>query len=108
MLNCDDDDYAQAYGQIKEVFKVLTKDNTLQPYISDPNFRLSNVRVDDVGYNLYVFDMTYQKNFTKSQSIKVQFKFDVVIPNDINGYTLVITFKLVSISSVGQRLFDLN
>ena len=107
LLNYDDDDYSQAYGQIKEAFKALTKDNILQPYISDDDFRSSNVRVDDVGYNLYVFDIRYQKNFTASQPIKVEFKFDGVVPNDINGYALVLTNKLISISSDGNRHFDL-
>ena len=107
LLNYDDDDYSHGYHQIKEAFKALTKDNILQPYISDDNFRTSNVLANDVGYKLYVFDIRYQKNFTNSQPIKVEFKFDGVIPNDINGYALVLTNKLVSISSDGQRHFDL-
>ena len=107
LLNYDDDDYSQGYHQIKEAFKALTKDNILQPYISDDNFRTSNVAANDVGYNLYVFDIRYQKDFTNSQPIKVEFKFDGVVPNDINGYALVLTNKLVSISSDGQRHFDL-
>ena len=36
--------------------KALTKDDILQPYISEENFRTSNVRAADVGYNLNVFD----------------------------------------------------
>ena len=107
LLNYDDDDYSQGYHQIKEDFKALARDNILQPYISDDNFRISNVAANDVGYSLYVFDIKYQKNFTNSQPIKVEFKFDGVIPNDINGYALVLTNKLVSISSDGQRHFDL-
>ena len=31
LLNYNDDDYSQGYGQIKESFKALTKDNLLQP-----------------------------------------------------------------------------
>ena len=31
LLNYDDDDYSQGYGQIKEAFRTLTKDNILQP-----------------------------------------------------------------------------
>ena len=107
LLNFDDDDYSHGYHQIKEVFRALTKDEILQPYISDDNFRTSNAAANDIGYNLYVFDIRYQKNFTNSQPIKVEFKFDGVVPNDINGYALVLTNKLVSISSEGQRHFDL-
>ena len=107
LLNYDDDDYSQGYHQIKEAFRALTKYDILQPYISDDNFRTSNSAANDVGYNLYVFDIRYQKDFTNSQPIKVEFKFDGVVPNDINGYALVLTNKLISISSDGQRHFDL-
>ena len=106
ILNYDDDVYSQGYHQIKETFQGLTKDEILQPYISDYNFRTSNAAANDVGYNLYVFDIRYQKNFTNSQPIKVEFKFEGVVPNDINGYALVLTNKLVSVSSDGQRHFD--
>ena len=66
LLNYDDDDYTQGYNQIKEAFRALTKDDILQSYISDDDFRSSNVRADDDGYNLYVFDIRYQKNFTST------------------------------------------
>ena len=49
LLIYDDDDYSQVYHQIKEAFKALTKHNVLQPYISDDNFRTSNVAANDVG-----------------------------------------------------------
>ena len=107
LLNYDDDDYSQGYHQIKEAFRALTKDDILQPYISEADFRRSNVAANDIGYNLYVFDVRYQKNFTNSQPIKVEFKFEGIVPNDINGYALVLTNKLVSVSSDGQRDFDL-
>ena len=107
LINYVDDDYSQGYHQNKEAFKALTKDDILQPYISEADFRTSNVAANDIGYNLYVFDIRYQKNFTNSQPIKVEFKFEGVVSNDINGYALVLTNILVSISSDGQRHFDL-
>ena len=107
LLNYNDDNYSQGYGQIKQAFKALTKDDLLQPYISDADFRLSN-NGDNIGYNIYVFDIRYQKKFESSQPIKVEFKFDGVIPAGIYGYALVLTNKLISISSDGQRMFDLN
>ena len=97
----------KGYSQIKEAFRALTKDDILQPYKSDDDFRSSNIRVDDVGYSLYVFDKRYQQNFTASQPIKIEFKIDGVVPNGKNGYALVLTKKLLSISSDGQRHFDL-
>ena len=107
LLNNDDDDYSQGYSQIKEAFRALTKDDILQPYISDDDFRSSIIRADDVAYNIYVSDIRHLKNFTNSQPIKVYFKFDGIVPNDINGYALVLPNKLVSISSDGNRHFDL-
>ena len=107
LLNYNDDDYSQGYGQIKEAFKALTKDNLLQPYISDADFRSSNDG-NNIGYNIYVFDIRYQKDFQSSQPIKVEFKFDGAVPAGIYGYALVLTNKLISISSDGQRMFDLS
>ena len=107
LLSYDDDDYSQGYHQIKEAVKALTKDYILQPYISEADFRTSKVAANDIGCSLYVFDVSYQKKYTNSQPIKVEFKFERVVPIDINGYALVLTNKLVSISSDGQRHFDL-
>ena len=108
LLNYDDVDYySQGYGQIKEAFGALTKDDILQPYISYTDFRSSNVRADDVGYKLYVFDIRYQENFTAAPTFKVEFKFDGLVPYDKNGYALVLAKKVVSVSSDGQRHFDL-
>ena len=106
LLNCDDDDYNQGYGQIKEVFRALTKDDILQPYISDRDFGSSNNNID-IGYNLYVFDIRYQKVFENAHPIKKEFKFDGVVPAGIYGYALVLTNKKISVSSDGQRHFDL-
>ena len=107
LLNYNDDDYCQGYGQIKEDFEALTKDNLFQPYISEHDFRSSN-DANNFGYNIYAFDIRYQKNFESSQPIKVEFKFDGVVPAGIYGYALVLTNKLISISSDGQRMFDLT
>ena len=107
LLNYNDDNFSQGYGQTKEAFKALTKDNLLQQYISEHDFRSSNDG-NNTGYNIYAFDIRYQKNFESSQPIKVEFKFDGVVPAGIYGYALVLTNKLISISSDGQRMFDLT
>ena len=107
LLNYNDDDYSQGYGQIKEAFKALTKDNFLQQYISEHDFRSFNDD-NDIGYNIYVFDIRYQKGFESSQPIKVEFKFDGVVSAGIYGYALILTNRLISISSDGQRTIDLN
>ena len=107
LLNYDDDNYSQGYGQIKEAFRALTKDDILQPYISEDDFRSSN-EGNNIGYNIYAFDIQYQKNFENAQPVKVEFKFSENIPAGIYGYALVLTNILISISSAGQRMFDLN
>ena len=90
LLNYDDDDYSQGYGQIKEAFKTLTKVNILHPYLSDDDFRSSN-EGNNIGYNINAFDIRYQKNFENAQPVKVEFKFSENIPGVIFGYALVLT-----------------
>ena len=50
-FNYNDDDYCQGYGQIKEAFRALTKNDMLKPYISDHDFRTSN-DFNNFGYKL--------------------------------------------------------
>ena len=92
LINYNDDDYSQGHGLIKQAFKDLTKDDILEPFISDNDFISSNDG-NNIGYILYVFAIRYQKNFEISQPIKVEFKFDGVIPAGIYGYALVLTNK---------------
>ena len=107
LLNYEDDDYSQGYGQIKEAFRALTNDDILKPYITEDDFRSSN-EGKKIGYNIYAFDIRYQKNFENAQPVKVEFKFSENIPAGIYGNALVLTNKLISISSDDQRMFDLN
>ena len=107
LLNYDDDEYSQGDGQIKEAFRALTKDDTLQPYISENDLRSSN-EGNIFGYNIHAFDIRYQENFEKAQPVKVKFIFSENIPVAIYGYALVLTNKSASISSGGQRMFELT
>ena len=106
LLNYNNDNSSQGFGQIKEAFKALTKDNLLQQYVSKHDFR-SSIDGNNFSCNIYAFDIRYQKNFESSQPIKVEFKFDGVVLAGIYGYALVLTNKLISISSDRQRMFDL-
>ena len=65
-----------------------------QPYISDHDFTSSIIGVDNFGYNLYVCDLRKQQNFTASQQIKLEFKFDRVVPSDVIGYALVLAKEI--------------
>ena len=107
LLNYNDDDYSQGYGQNEEAFKAFTKDDILQPYVSEDDFTSSNDG-DNISYNLYACDIRYQKNFESAQPIKKEFKFDRVVPAGIYSYALVLTNILVSKISDGQLMFDLN
>ena len=91
--------------KLKKLLKHLQMMILLQLYISD--YRLSNDD-DDIGYNIYAFDIRYQKNFESAQPINVEFKFDGVIPADIYGYALVLTNRIMSICNDGQRHFDIS
>ena len=65
---------------MKEAFRALTKDDIFEPYISDDKFRTSNVRADDVGYNLYVFDIGYQKILQIPNQLKWNLKLMGLFP----------------------------
>ena len=104
----DDDDYCRGYAQIKESFRAQTQNVILQAYISAHDFASTDVNDAGennicIGYNLNVFDKRYQKDFTVAQPIKLERKLDGVIPADVYGFALVITNKLVSISSDGKE-----
>ena len=60
LLNYDDDNYSQGYGQIKEAFRALTRDDILHSFKSGHDFRSSNNN-NDIGYNLCSYDLRYQK-----------------------------------------------
>ena len=51
--------------------------------------------------------MRYQKNFESAQLITVEFRFDGAIPAGIIDNALLLTNKLIRISSDGQCHFDL-
>ena len=64
LLNYDDFDLFQGYGQIRETFRAPTKDDILEPYKSGHDFRSTgdnDAGEDDntVGCNEYVFDTRY-------------------------------------------------
>ena len=60
-LSYNGDNYSQGYTQTKEVFEALTKDDILQPYLTDDDFRSSFAGVVEVGYMLFVLDINFSK-----------------------------------------------
>ena len=105
-MNYNNDKYSQGYGKIIEAFKALTKDSILQLYISEGDFRSPNDG-EIICYNIHSLDIRYQKCLESAQPNKVEFKFSENIPAGIYGYALVLTNRLVRISSDGQQVLDL-
>ena len=96
----DRDKYDQAYSEIENFYLLKSETNLLNPFIDLHKFR--------TNYNFYVFDLSKQKDNIASQPIRLEFKFSAAINvADYVAYALVLTPKLISISSDGQRPFDL-
>ena len=111
-INCNYaiDKFSQAYGEIVSCFRHLAKDNILQPYITQKDFITSNNYPDyNPGYILYVFDIRHHQDYSSPQPKKVRFDFRPPVPAATNliGYALLLANKKISISSDGQRQFDL-
>ena len=111
-INCNYviDKFSQAYGEIVSCFRHLAKDNVLQPYIRQKGFITSNKYPDgNPSYNLYNFDIRLHQDYSCAQPIQVRsdFRPTVLAVTNLVGYALLLTSKLVSVSSDGQKQFDL-
>ena len=96
----DRDKYDRAYCGIENFYHSKSETNLLNPFIDLHKFRRS--------YNFYVFDLIKQKDQIASQPFRLEFKFIAAFGvADYIVYALVLTPKLISISSDGQRHFDL-
>ena len=96
----DRDKYDQAYSEIENFYHLNSETNLLNPFIDLHKFR--------TNYPLFVFDLSKQKDQIASQPIRLEFKFNAAIDvADYIAYALVLTPKLISISSDGQRHFAL-
>ena len=101
-IECDYDldKYDQAYSEIENFYHLNSETHLLNPFIDLNKFR--------TNYPLFVFDLSKQKDIIASQPIRLEFKFNAAIDvADYIAYALVLTPKLISISSDGQRHFDL-
>ena len=91
----DRDKYDQAYSEIENFYQLKSETNLLNPFIDLHIFRRR--------YNFYVFDLSKQNDHIASQQIRLEFKFTAFGVADYIAYALVLTPKLISISSDGQR-----
>ena len=104
------DKYSQAFGEIVSCFRHLARDNILQPYFSQKDFITSNnYRDANPGYILFVFDFRHHQDYSSAQPVKARFDFRPAFPAATNliGYALLLSNKLVSVSSDGQKQIDL-
>ena len=99
--------FSQGYGQTKEAFRALTNADIFNTYVTNHDFGSPN-EGKNIGYNLCVSYVQYQKNLESAQPINVEFKFSKKLPAGIYGYALVLTNQLVSIRSEGQLHLDLS
>ena len=86
--------------KLKTFYHLKCESDLLNPFIDLHKFR--------TNYNFVVFDLSKQKDQIASQPIRLEFKFIAAFGvADYIAYALVLTPKLISISSDGQRHFDL-
>ena len=94
-----------------KVIDKLTEDGILQPYLSDQDFRSTKVNAAgeagaDIGYSLNIFDLRNQKHVECAQPVKVDFNILENVPAGTYSYPLVLTNKLLSRGSEGQKHFN--
>ena len=92
---------------LTKVFGALTEKDVLEPDTSGQDFRFLITSFNEIGHHIYVFDRRHQSTLTVGQPNKLDFQFDGVLPNHINGYALVLTNILVSVSCDEQNHFGL-
>ena len=93
--------YNEPYNEIRRFYKDYIKGEG-SPYISFKDFKEL--------YNLWVFDLRDQKDNPSSQPISVEFKFRVgydVVTANYQATALILSQKIISVSSDGQRQFDI-
>ena len=96
----DRDNYREAYQELENFYQLQTETNLLRPFIDLYKFR--------TNYNFYVFDLSKQKDHIACQPIRLESKFSTaIVVADYIAYALVLTAKLINISSDAQRHFDL-
>ena len=111
-MNCNYaiDKFSQAYVEIVSCFRLLAKDNFLRAYNTQKDFITSNnYRDGNPKFSFDVFHFQHHRVYSSAQPFKVRIDFGPAIPAATNliGYAFVFTNKLVSVSSDGQKQFDL-
>ena len=72
--------------------------HNIKPYINHRKFKSS--------YRIYAFDTRYQRYHIGPQPIQLIFKFSAAVA-DVICHTLVLTRKLISANSDGNKMVDI-
>ena len=76
------DNYCEVYYETEDFYRLYSKTNFLNPLIDLYKFRTK--------YNLYVFDLSNQKDHITKQPIRLEFEFSANINiADYSAYALV-------------------
>ena len=100
-VDFDRNKYNEPYNEIRRFYKDYIKGEG-SPYITFKDFKEL--------YNLWVFDLRAQKDNPSAQPISINFKFRAgydAVANNYQATALVLTQKIISVSSDGARQFDL-
>ena len=98
-INYGTNNYKEAFKEIvnfKKVYNGLP--HNIKPYI--------NHRTLKTNYRIYVFDTRYKNDHIGPQPIQSYFKFSVAVA-DVICHTLVLTRKVISVNSDGNKMVDI-
>ena len=84
-----------------ETFKEIVDDNEPTPKIK-PHI---NHRIFENSYGIFLFDTRYQNDHIGPQPIQLNFKFIVAIA-DVKCHLSVLTRKVISVNSDGNKMVD--
>ena len=98
-INYGTNNYNEAFKEIVSFNKGYNGlPHNIKPYINHRTFKIS--------YRIYVFDTRYQRDHIGPQPIKLKFKFSAANA-DVICHALVLTRKVNSVNSDGNKMFDI-
>ena len=98
-INYGTNNYNEAFKEIVSFNKDYNGlPHNIKPYINHRTFK-SN-------YRIYVFDTRYQRDHIGPQPIQLNFKFSAAVA-DVICHALVLTRKVISVNSDGNKMVDI-
>ena len=96
-INYCTNNYNEAFKEIVNFNKDYNGlPQNIQPYINHRTFKIS--------YRIYVFDTRYENDHMGPQPIQLNFKFSVA-DADVICHALVLTRRVISVNSDGNKMF---